>query len=111
MLAMNLDSKKLGEAIKIAFKKKKYRQMKASYTLSIHQTRISRYMNGHFKRPNQTLIRICDYAGINYNDYIVPEIIDSRPFQKTVAQIIRGDKRKEKMLLKILNDLRALGDL
>lgn len=80
-------------------------QMEIARGAKIHQSQVSRIINGDFTRiTSGSVVRLCEFAGITAT---VPEPLSSTLHQ-TVRGVWNGTKAHEKALVKLLQAADAL---
>jgi len=81
-----------------------------SQKLGIHQSQISRLLNGEYQRLSPNLKKFCDYAkievGIRVRGKSKKQL--SRKLSRVVAEVWDGSKQHEYALIRIIRSLKAL---
>jgi transcriptional regulator with XRE-family HTH domain len=103
-------SKTLGDKIAKRMTEKGLNQSSLSTAVGVGQSRISRFINGNFRRDSDTLKKICKFLDIDSSDFLSdPHSPDNARIQTLTIRLFRNTPpRKAKTIIRLLEEISEL---
>lgn len=102
------EANRLARALKGALRKKGISQIKAAADLGIHQSQISRILNGQARRTSKNVRRLCTYANI----HCAPRIADpasNAALMRALQRVWDGSRESANAVIRLLNAAESIG--
>jgi transcriptional regulator with XRE-family HTH domain len=101
-VAPRVNSLRLANALKERFFTQGWTQSQVAESLDVAQGQISKILAGKFRFGKGLVARVCKYAQINLYDFQMQFTGSAGETVALVQRFCRGDKRREKMLIRLL---------
>jgi transcriptional regulator with XRE-family HTH domain len=107
-MAFRVDNRRLADALRARFSTRGWTQSQVARDLGVAQSQISKILSGRFRFGEGLPSKVCKYAQIDLNDFLLKSAGDSGETLEAVRRFCRGDRRRERVLIRLLT---ALNDL